>query len=90
MLRSLSARVYFQLPKQIISRTAVMEYTLSEGTKGDKEPLQREDPVTDPAKFGVHPLPPESIASTQTGDKVTDMQSTSMEEKHRTQQSKPY
>ncbi|OWA51593.1 hypothetical protein BV898_16068 [Hypsibius exemplaris] len=67
-----------------------MEFTLSEGEKGDKEPLQRDDPTVHPGKDGAHPCPPEGIARTTTGDKLTDMQSTSSEEKHRTQQANPY
>ena len=67
-----------------------MENTLSEGEKGDKEPLQREDATTNPGKDGAHPCPPEGIARNHIGDKLTDMQSTSSEEKHRTQQNNPY
>lgn len=57
-----------------------MESTLSEGEKGDKEPFQRDDPTVHPGKDGAHPCPPEGIAHPACGDKLTDMQSTSIED----------
>lgn len=67
-----------------------MEMTLSEGEKGDKEPLKREDATTNPGKDGAYTCPPEGLARGDTGDKLTDRQTSSMEEKHRTQQKDPY